>query len=270
VDKVAFTGSTAAGRQIAAACGERLKRVSLELGGKSAAIVLDDADIGTTMAGLKNASLMINGQACIAQTRILASRRRYDEIVGAVASLVGGLCIGDPLDEATEIGPLVSHRQQQTVEKYIALGQDEGARLVVGGNGMPDGESRGWFVRPTVFADVSNDMRVAREEIFGPVLCVIPYDNEAEAIDIANDSEFGLAGGVWTEDVDHGLDVARRIRTGVIGVNMFASDLAAPFGGYKDSGIGREYGREGLAEYLELKSMSIPLRTTGVDSATSG
>ncbi|MCW2775017.1 MAG: aldehyde dehydrogenase, partial [Nocardioides sp.] len=172
IDKVAFTGSTAAGRKIAAVCGEQLKRVSLELGGKSAAIVLDDADLAATMEGLKFTALMNSGQACVAQTRILASRANYERVVEALAEKVRAMPVGDPMDPATEIGPLVAQRQQERVEKYIALGQEEGARLVVGGNGMPDGLDRGWYVRPTVFAGVDNGMRIAQEEIFGPVLSV--------------------------------------------------------------------------------------------------
>ncbi|WP_395694027.1 aldehyde dehydrogenase [Nocardioides sp.] len=258
VDKVAFTGSTAAGRKIAAVCGEQLKRVSLELGGKSAAIVLDDADLAATMEGLKFASLMNSGQACVAQTRILASRSNYANVVDALAETVAGMQVGDPLDPATEIGPMVAQRQQERVEKYIALGQEEGARVVVGGNGMPDGLSSGWYVRPTVFADVDNGMRIAQEEIFGPVLSVIPYDDVEDAIRIANDSDYGLAGTVWTGDAESGLEVARRVRAGTYGVNTYTMDFAAPFGGYKSSGIGREFGPEGLAHYTELKSIYQP------------
>lgn len=255
IDKVAFTGSTAAGRKIAAVCGEQLKRVSLELGGKSAAIVLDDADLGATMEGLKFVGLMNSGQACVAQTRILASRRNYAAVVDALAETVAGMSVGDPADPATEIGPMVAQRQQERVEKYIALGQEEGARLVVGGNGMPDGLSTGWYVRPTVFADVDNRMRIAQEEIFGPVLSVIAYDDVDDAVRIANDSDYGLAGTVWTADQEAGLDVARRVRAGTYGVNTYTMDFAAPFGGFKDSGIGREFGPEGLAQYTELKAI---------------
>ncbi|MDN4173734.1 aldehyde dehydrogenase [Nocardioides sp. SOB77] len=255
VDKVAFTGSTAAGRKIAAVCGEQLKRVSLELGGKSAAIVLDDADLAATMEGLRFVALMNSGQACVAQTRILASRANYDAVVDALAETVAGMAVGDPADPATEVGPMVAQRQQERVEKYIALGQEEGARVVVGGNGMPDGLDRGWYVRPTVFADVDNRMRIAQEEIFGPVLSVIPYDDVDDAVRIANDSDYGLAGTVWTADAEAGLDVARRVRAGTYGVNTYTMDFAAPFGGFKASGIGREFGPEGLGEYTEVKSI---------------
>jgi aldehyde dehydrogenase (NAD+) len=258
IDKVAFTGSTAAGRRIASICGEQLKRVSLELGGKSAAIILDDADLAATVEGLKFASMMNNGQACVAQTRVLASRARYDEVVDALSGMVSSLVVGDPGDAATEIGPLVAKRQQERVEKYIALGQEEGARVVVGGNGRPEGIDRGWYVQPTVFANATNDMRIAREEIFGPVVAVIPYDDVRDAVKIANDSEYGLAGSVWTADVEQGMDIARRVRAGTYGVNQYTMDFVAPFGGYKSSGIGREFGKEGLEHYLELKSIAPP------------
>jgi aldehyde dehydrogenase (NAD+) len=255
VSKVAFTGSTAAGRRIASICGEQLKRVSLELGGKSAALILPDADIPSTVEGLGSASLMLSGQTCVAQTRLLVPRHRHDEFVEALISAVSGMVVGDPRDDATEIGPLISQRQQERVEKYIALGQEEGAQVLLGGNGRPVGQDRGWFVQPTVFTKVNNRMRIAREEIFGPVLVVIPYEDEEDAIAIANDSNYGLGGSVWTADVDHGLDVARRIETGTIGVNHYTFDFNSPFGGFKDSGVGREYGREGLEAYLEFKSM---------------
>ncbi|GAA4638675.1 aldehyde dehydrogenase [Actinoallomurus vinaceus] len=254
VDKVAFTGSTAAGRRIGAICGEQLKRCTLELGGKSAAIILDDADLGATMGWLKMASLMNNGQACVAQTRVLASRTRYDEVVDALAETVGGMKVGDPADPATEIGPLVAKRQQERVEGYIRIGQEEGAKVALGGSGRP--HDRGWYVTPTVFAGVTNDMRIAREEIFGPVLTVIPYEDEADAVRIANDSEYGLAGTVWTADNDHGLEIARQVRTGTYGVNMYMIEASSPFGGYKGSGVGRELGPEGLAAYLEYKSIA--------------
>ncbi|MCW2773836.1 MAG: aldehyde dehydrogenase, partial [Nocardioides sp.] len=258
IDKVAFTGSTAAGLKIAAVCGTQLKRVSLELGGKSAAIVLDDADLAATMEGLKFTALMNSGQACVAQTRILASRANYSTVVDALAETVAGMQVGDPMDPATEIGPMVAQRQQERVEKYIALGQEEGARVVLGGNGMPDGLTSGWYVRPTIFADVDNGMRIAQEDLFGPVLSVISFDDVEDAIRIAHASEYGLAGTVWTGDVEAGIDVARRVRTGTYGVNTYTMDFAAPFGGYKSSGVGREFGPEGMAHYTELKAIYRP------------
>ncbi len=253
VDKIAFTGSSATGRRIAALCGEQLKRVSLELGGKSAAIILDDADIVKTVAGLKTAGLMNNGQACVAQTRILVSERRHDEVVDALAGMMSGLQVGDPADEATDIGPLVAQRQQRRVQEYIRAGQHEGARIVVGGDDSP--AERGWYVRPTLFSHATNDMRIAREEIFGPVLTVLTYTDEDDAVRIANDSDYGLAGSVWTADTAHGLDIAARVRTGTYGVNMYTLDTGTPFGGFKQSGIGREFGPEGLHEYVELQSV---------------
>ncbi len=255
VDKVAFTGSTAAGRRIGSICGQQLKRCSLELGGKSAAIVLDDADLGATIGWLEIAALANNGQACVAQTRILAPRARYDETVDALVAMVSGLKVGDPADPATQIGPLVAKRQQDRVEGYITIGQDEGAMVVTGGS-RASGQQRGWYVAPTIFADVDPGMRVAREEIFGPVLTVIPYEDEAHAIRIANDSDYGLAGTVWTADPDRGLAVARQVRAGTYGVNLYMIETCAPFGGYKASGIGRELGPEGLMEYLEYKSIA--------------
>ncbi|MEU8385517.1 aldehyde dehydrogenase [Streptosporangium sp. NPDC048865] len=254
VDKVAFTGSTAAGRRIAAICGEQLKRCTLELGGKSAAIILDDCDLPSAMGFLSIASLMNNGQACVAQTRILASRNRYDEVVDAVSAMVRGMPVGDPSDPATGIGPMVAKRQQERVEGYIKIGIDEGAKPVVGGLERP--HDRGWYVAPTVFAGATNEMRIAREEIFGPVLAVIPYEDEKDAIRIANDSDYGLAGTVWTADTEHGMDVARQVRTGTYGVNLFMIENSSPFGGFKGSGLGRELGPEGLSSYLEYKSIA--------------
>ncbi len=255
VDKIAFTGSSAVGRRIASLCGERLARVSLELGGKSAAIVLDDADLTRTAAGLKFASFLNNGQACVAQTRVLVSRARYREAVDALAAMVEGIVVGDPADADTYVGPLVAQRQQQRVRGYVEGAIADGARAVVGGSAPPPSVGPGWYVSPTLLADVDNSMTVAQEEIFGPVVCVIPFDDEDDAIRIANDSPFGLAGSVWTKDRAHGRQLAHRMRTGMVGINGFAPDLWSPFGGYKESGIGREYGPVGLDAYLEYKSI---------------
>jgi aldehyde dehydrogenase (NAD+) len=255
VDKIAFTGSTAVGRRIAGICGERLARCNLELGGKSAALILDDADLTRTATGLKFASFLNNGQACVAQSRVLASRRRYSETVDALATMVEEIVLGDPNDAETYVGPLVAQRQQERVVGYLRGAADQGARTVVGGPDRPSDVGAGWYVKPTVLADVDNAMTVAREEVFGPVLCVIPYDDEDDAVRIANDSPFGLAGSVWTKDRDHGREVANRLRTGMVGINGFAPDLWSPFGGYKQSGIGREYGPVGLDAYLEYKSI---------------
>lgn len=258
VDKVSFTGSSAVGRAVAAACGASLTRVSLELGGKSAAIVLDDADPAEVARGLRVAGLMNSGQACAAQTRVLVPAARAGELVDALAAMMAEVPVGDPGDRATEIGPMVSRRQQERVRGYIEAGEREGARLVVGGTDLPKGVERGWYVRPTLFADVDNRMRIAREEIFGPVLSVIAYADEDDAVRIADDSDYGLSGSVWTADVDRGLGVARRVRAGSFGVNQpYSMDPAAPFGGMKGSGLGRELGPEGLDGYVELKSISV-------------
>ncbi|MEZ5380292.1 MAG: aldehyde dehydrogenase [Microthrixaceae bacterium] len=257
VDKVSFTGSTAAGRKIGAACGELLRRVTLELGGKSAAIVCDDADLDAIMPELIASSTMNNGQACVAQTRILATRNRYEEVVDALTEAVAAIPVGDPADMETGCGPLIAERQRERVEGYLQIGKDEGARATTGG-GRPAGMDRGWFVEPTVFADVDNSMRIAQEEIFGPVLAVIPVDDADDAVRVANDSDYGLSGTVWTADVEAGLDIARKVRTGTYTVNGFAMEWGAPFGGFKNSGIGRELGPEGLAAYLEAKTINLP------------
>ena len=257
IDKVSFTGSTLAGRRIASLCGERLRRCTLELGGKSAAIILDDANLESTIAGLYvPTSLMNNGQACVAQTRVLASRGRYDEVVEALVEATRGIKVGDPLDAETVVGPLVAERQRTRVEGYIAKGQEEGAKIAIGG-GRPAGLAKGWYVEPTVFVGVDNKMTIAQEEIFGPVVVVIPYDDVDDAVAIANDSAYGLSGSVWSSDQQAALDVGRRIRTGTMGINGMGMDFGGPFGGYKCSGIGRELGPEGLQGYLEYKTITL-------------
>jgi len=257
VDKVAFTGSTAAGRQILAACADTMKRVTLELGGKSAAIVLDDVDVAELVPQIMPWMTMLSGQMCLLMSRVLVPRARHDEIVVAICEGMRNLKLGDPFDPENYLGPLISERQRDRVEGYIALGKEEGATLVLGG-GRPEGLDKGWYVEPTVFTGVSNSMRIAREEIFGPVIVVIPYDTVDEAVAIANDTDFGLAGGVFTADPARGLDVARLIRTGTYGINTYGTDPTMPFGGCKQSGLGRESGVDGLSAYLEAKTIALP------------
>ncbi len=257
VDKVAFTGSTSAGRAVAAECARLLRPVTLELGGKSAAIVLDDADLTGQLDKFFAATLLNNGQTCYLGTRVLVPHSRYHQVVDVLTGLASSLRVGDPLDDSTQIGPLVSSRQRDRVEGYIAKGLAEGARLTTGG-GRPADQERGWFVQPTIFADVDNSATIAREEIFGPVLSVIGYDDVDQAVAIANDSDYGLGGSVWTADPERGLDVARRVQTGSIGVNGYALDPGSPFGGVKASGMGRELGPEGLAAFQQLKSIYLP------------
>ena len=259
VDKVSFTGSTAVGKHIASVCGEQLKRVTLELGGKSAAIVLDDVQLDDALLGeMVMSGLMNNGQVCGAQSRILAPRTRYEEVVEALGSAVGALAVGDPLDPVTQVGPLVAQRQRDRVEGFLKSGKAAGARVVTGG-GRPSELPNGWYIEPTVFADVDNDMEIAREEIFGPVLSVIPYDTEDDAVRIANDSNYGLCGSVWTGDAEHGAEVGARVRTGVVAVNSsMILDFRAPFGGFKQSGLGRELGPEGIDPYTEYQTIILP------------
>ena len=255
VAKVAFTGSTEVGRLLAEQCGRLLRPVTLELGGKSASIILPDANLDYFASMLNRTCLRNTGQTCYNSTRIVAPRQHYGEIVDAIADTVKNTVIGDPFDPLTVYGPSASLRQRNTVANYIEIGQAEGARVAVGGSGMPPRLDRGYFVKPTVFADVNNSMRIAREEIFGPVLVVIPYDSEEEAVHIANDSPFGLGGSIFTEDADHGAHLARRIESGSVGINFYGSNLAAPFGGWKDSGLGMEYGPEAIGAYVRMKSI---------------
>jgi acyl-CoA reductase-like NAD-dependent aldehyde dehydrogenase len=257
VDKVSFTGSTAAGRWIAEACGRLLRPVTLELGGKSAAIVLDDADLAASIEPFFGCTLLNNGQICWLNTRILAPRSRYTEIVDTITDLARSLTVGDPLDPETKVGPLVSKRQRERVEGYIAKGNSEGARMTTGGS-RPAGFDRGWFLEPTIFADLDNNATISREEIFGPVLSVIPYSDEQEAVEIANDSVYGLGGTVWSSDPERAANVARRVRSGTIGVNQYVNDPVAPFGGIKQSGMGRELGPEGLHAFQVYKTIYMP------------
>lgn len=260
VDKIAFTGSSAAGKQIMAAAADRIARVTLELGGKSAAVLLDDADIADVVPALLPMAMMVNGQACIAQTRVLVPRSREKELVDALADAMAAQAVGDPMAAGTMIGPMVSERQRDRVAGYIATGRQEGARVVVGGETLtlPPELADGWFVPPTLLAGVDNGMRVAQEEIFGPVMAVIAYDDTDDAVRIANDSVYGLSGSVWSPDADRAVAVARRIRTGMVSINGRMQAYGSPFGGYKQSGIGREMGPEGFKAYCETKSIAVP------------
>jgi acyl-CoA reductase-like NAD-dependent aldehyde dehydrogenase len=259
VDKVAFTGSTDAGKRIMSLCSERVARVSLELGGKSAALVLDDADLATAIPAIVGGGMHLSGQVCGAHTRVLVARSRYDEALELAAAAAAAIPYGDPRDPATVVGPLVAERQRERVEGYIASALDDGARLVHGGV-RPAHLPRGWYVAPTILADVDNSMRVARDEIFGPVLCFIAYeDDDDAAVTLANDSRYGLSGGVWTTDPVRGLAVARRLRTGSVAINgTYPPFPLVPFGGFKESGLCRELGPEGLAAYLEARRIGLP------------
>ncbi|HEY2831389.1 MAG TPA: aldehyde dehydrogenase [Sporichthyaceae bacterium] len=254
VDKIAFTGSTAAGRRIASLAGERIARVTLELGGKSAAVILDDADIAQAAATLAGAECFLSGQVCASLTRIVVPRAKHDEFAEALAAAFSAVNVGDPFDAATQMGPLTSARLRDRVEGYIAKGVDEGARLVTGG-GRPKHLDTGYYIEPTVFAGVNNKQVIAQEEIFGPVLSVIPADSEQDAIDIANDTVYGLNAAVFTPDNTRARDVAARLRSGTVGHNNMKIDFSIAFGGFKQSGIGREGGTEGLRSYLEIKTV---------------
>ncbi|MGV9386265.1 aldehyde dehydrogenase [Nonomuraea sp. NPDC003707] len=255
-DKVAFTGSTAAGKRIMSLCGAQVKRVSLELGGKSAALVLDDADLEAVIPKLVGGAMHNSGQVCAALTRILVPRSRYAEALEAAAAKASAVPVGDPHDPSTVVGPLVAERQRARVEGYINL--KEGFRVVAGG-GRPSHLPKGWYVEPTILGDVDNAMRVAQEEIFGPVLCLIPHDGDDDAVRLANDTRYGLSGSVWSGDPVRGLAVARRLRTGGVTVNGSPSPMPlTPFGGFKESGLGRELGPEGLQSFLEPRTIGVP------------
>lgn len=261
VDKITFTGSTAAGKTIGAACAQTLKRCSLELGGKSAAIVLDDVDVPATIGMLVFLGLFNTGQACVAQTRVLVPRSRHDEIVAAMVEAAKAMKVGQPTDPEVQLGPVISERQLERIEGYIEAGKKAGATAALEST-RPEGLGNGHFITPTIFTGVTNDMTIAQEEIFGPVLSVIAYDDVDEAIAIANDSDYGLAGSVWTSDIERGIEISGKIRTGTFGINFYAIDPGSPFGGFKNSGIGRECGPEGLESFLEHKSTMLPMGYT--------
>jgi aldehyde dehydrogenase (NAD+) len=255
VDMISFTGSLRAGRRVGALAADTIKKVTLELGGKSAFVVLDDAPFEKAIpAGARNAMLN-SGQTCSAWTRMIVPRCRQQEALDLASQAIGSLKLGDPMDTSTRLGPLISATQRERVEGYIAKGKQEGARVVIGG-GRPAAFPKGYYVEPTIFAEVRSTMTIAQEEIFGPVLSVLPYDTEDEAIRLANDTIYGLAGGVWSGDPERAMRVARRMRTGQVDVNGGKYNPLAPFGGYKQSGIGRELGLYGLEEYLQVKSIA--------------
>ena len=255
IDMVSFTGSVRAGTRVASVAAATVKKVTLELGGKSACVILEDAAFDKAVStGVKNAMLN-SGQTCSAWSRMIVPRAKMDDAVSIAQQTLAKLPLGDPLDQATRLGPLISEPQRQRVEGYIAAGRGEGARLAIGG-GRPSQLPKGHYVEPTVFADVTPAMKIAREEIFGPVLSILPYGSEDEAVAIANDSIYGLAGAVWSEDAERALRVARRIRTGQVDINGARWNALAPFGGYKQSGVGREFGEFGLEEYLQVKSVA--------------
>ena len=254
VDKITFTGSTAAGRRIASICGERIARCTLELGGKSAAVILDDADIEATARTLSQAECFLSGQVCSSLTRIVVPRARHDDLLDALAATFSQVRVGDPFSAETQMGPLAAQRQRDRVEGYIARGITDGATLATGG-GRPKDLDRGWYVEPTVFGNVDNHSVIAQEEIFGPVLSVIPADDENDAVRIANDTIYGLNASVFTSDVSRARQVAGRLRSGTVGHNAMRTDFGVSFGGFKQSGIGREGVHEGLPPFLEVKFM---------------
>jgi aldehyde dehydrogenase (NAD+) len=257
VDMISFTGSTRAGKRVSELAAQTVKRVALELGGKSASIILDDADLEKAVRSGVSNCYFNSGQTCSAHTRMLVPKERHDEAVQIAKEAAESFTVGDPREGKAKLGPLVSEVQRDRVRNYIKKGIDEGATLVTGGAGAPEGLDKGYFVRPTVFANVRNDMTIAREEIFGPVLSIIPYDDDDDAVRIANDTVYGLAGGVWSSDVERAKQIARRLRTGQVDINGGKFNALAPFGGYKQSGNGREMGKYGLEEFLETKSLQL-------------
>jgi aldehyde dehydrogenase (NAD+) len=257
VAKISFTGSTGVGKHIVASGAETMKRVTLELGGKSPTLLLDDADFPATIGMILQAGFMNSGQACIAGTRILVPRQRLAEFEQVAVEAIAQIKSGDPRQVDTDIGPMVSRKQWERVQGYIHQGIEEGASLLAGGPGLPEGMTRGWFVKPTLFSQANNQMRIAREEIFGPVLTILPYQDEAEAIAIANDTTYGLSAMVIGQDQQRCLAVARQIDAGRVLVNTLAHEPKAPFGGFKHSGLGREMGKWGISAYLEPKTVMI-------------
>jgi aldehyde dehydrogenase (NAD+) len=258
VDVVSFTGSTRAGKRISELASQSIKRVALELGGKSASVILDDADLAAAVKGTVNGCYLNSGQTCTALTRMLVPEALYEQAKQLAAEAAKGFTVGDPLQETSKLGPLSSQAQLERVRGYIRKGQQEGAELVAGGAEPPEGvPAGGYYVRPTIFGKVKNSMTIAQEEIFGPVLSIIPYKDEEDAVRIANDSPYGLAGAVWSKDESRAQRVARRIRAGQVDVNGGAFNMNAPFGGFKQSGHGREAGRYGLEEFLEYKSLQL-------------
>jgi betaine-aldehyde dehydrogenase len=254
VDKISFTGSSATGRRVASICGARMARATLELGGKSAAVVLDDSPLDIVVDAIVPQTGSLAMQFCSALSRVIVPRHRHDDLVEALAAPLRTIRVGDPMSPETQMGPLSMRRQLDRVEDYIASGKADGLTLATGGERAP-GFNRGFYIEPTLFADVPNDARIAREEIFGPVICVIPAKDEEDAINLANDSGFGLNNSVFTQDVDRAMQVSRRLRSGTVGHNAFRSDFGIAFGGFKQSGIGREGGRPGLMPYLESKTI---------------
>jgi betaine-aldehyde dehydrogenase len=257
VDMISFTGSTRAGRRVSELAAATVKRVAMELGGKSANIILDDANFDQAVRAGVNNCYFNSGQTCSAWTRMLVPKERHDEAARIAKETAESFIVGDPREGAAELGPLVSGSQRDRVREYIKKGIEEGATLMTGGTEPPAGLEKGYFIKPTVFANVRNDMTIAREEIFGPVLSIIPYENEDDAVRIANDTIYGLGGGVWSSDVERAKRVARRIRTGQVDINGSSFNPMAPFGGYKQSGNGRELGRYGFEEFLEIKSLQL-------------